>query len=184
VDYVDEAITAVSEEVDARLAPFATHLTQLDTVPGIARRTAEAIIIAELGIDMTVFPSEHHLASWAGMCPGNHESAGKHKSGKTRKGNRWLRTALVEAAAAAIRTKDSALAARYRRAMRHRGHKKAVVAVAHAMLRAVYHVLADGTPYRDPGPDYYDRRHAQRVTRRAIELLERQGYHVVLEPAA
>jgi transposase len=183
VDYVDEAITAVSEEVDARLAPFATHLTQLDTVPGIARRTAE-VIIAELGIDMTVFPSAHHLASWAGMCPGNHESAGKHKSGKTRKGNRWLRTALVEAAAAAIRTKDSALAARYRRVMRHRGHKKAVVAVAHAMLRAVYHVLADGTPYRDPGPDYYDRRHAQRVTRRAIELLERQGYHVVLEPAA
>ena len=118
------------------------------------------------------------------MCPGNHESAGKHKSGKTRKGNQWLRMALIEAALGAIRTKDSALAARYRRVMRHRGHKKAVVAVAHAMLRAVYHVLAEGTPYRDPGPDYYDRRHAHRVTRRAIELLERHGYRVTLELAA
>lgn len=183
VDYLDEAITTVSEEIEARLAPFEAHLTRLDTVHGIARRTAE-VIIAEIGVDMTVFPSDHHLASWAGMCPGNNESAGKHKSGKTRKGDRWLRTALVEAAAAAIRTKDSALAARYRRVMRHRGHKKAVVAVAHAMLRAVYHVLADGTPYRDLGSDYYDRRHAQRVTRRAIQLLERQGYRVVLEPAA
>jgi hypothetical protein len=133
---------------------------------------------------MSRFPSDRHLASWAGMCPGNHESAGKHKSGKTRKGNRWLRMALIEAAPGAIRTKDSALAARYRRVMRHRGHKKAVVAVAHAMLRAVYHILAEGTPYHDPGPDYYDRRHARRVTRRAVELLERQGYRVTLELAA
>jgi hypothetical protein len=92
--------------------------------------------------------------------------------------------ALVEAALAAIRTKDSALGARYRRVMRHRGHKKAVVAVAHAMLRAAYHVLADGTAYRDPGPDYYDRRRARHATRRAVELLERQGYRVTLEPAA
>ena len=110
--------------------------------------------------------------------------ASASKSGKTRKGNRWLRMALIEAATGAIRTKDSALAARYRRVMRHRGHKKAVVAVAHAILRVAYHVLADHHPYRDLGPDYYDRRHAQRVTRRAIDALERQGYRVVLEPAA
>src|SRR5262245_47436207 len=182
LDYLDEAITIVSAEVDTRLAPFAEALTHLDTVPGIARRTAE-VIVAEIGVDMRRFPSDRHLASWAGLCPGNNESAGKHKSGKTRKGNRWLRTALIEAAIAATRTKDSALASRYRRVMRHRGHKKAVVAVAHAMLRSIYHLLAEGTAYRDPGPDYYDRRHARRVTRHAIELLERQGYRI-LEPAA
>src|SRR5436309_9677484 len=183
VDYLDEAITTMSEEVEGRLAPFAAQLTQLDTIPEINTRTAE-VIIAELGVDMSCFPSDRHLASWAGICPGNNESAGKHQSGKTRKGNRWLRMTLIEAAGAAIRTKDSALGARYRRVMRHRGHKKAVVAVAHAMLRAVYHLLAEGTTYREPGADYYDRRHTHRVTRRAIQLLERQGYRVVLEPAA
>jgi transposase len=182
MDYLEEAISAVSTEVEGRLAPFAQHLTHLDTIPGIDRRTAE-VLIAELGVDMSYFPSEHHLASWAAICPGNNESAGKHRSGRTRRGNRWLRTALVEAAWAATRT-DSALAARYRRVMRHRGHKKAVVAVAHAMLRVVYHLLAEGTTYREPGADYYDRRHAQRVRRRAIQLLERQGYRVILEPAA
>ncbi len=124
------------------------------------------------------------MASWAAICPGNNESAGKHRSGRTRRGNRWLRTALVEAAWAGIRVEGSALGARYRRVMRHRGHKKAVVAVAHAMLRVVYHLLAEGTTYREPGADYYDRRHAERVRRRAIQLLERQGYRVILEPAA
>jgi len=183
IDYLEEAISTVSEEVEARLAPFAQHLTRLDTIPGIDKRTAE-VLIAELGVDMSYFPSDRHLASWAALCPGNNESAGKHRSGKTRKGNRWLRTALVEAAWAAIRVEGSALGARYRRVMRHRGHKKAVVAVAHAMLRAVYHLLAEGTTYREPGADYYDRRHAERVRRRAIQLLERQGYRVTLEPAA
>jgi transposase len=148
----------VSEEVEGRLAPFAAQLTQLDTIPGINRRTAE-VLIAEIGVDMSVFPSDRHLASWAGLCPGNNESAGKRKSGTTRKGSRWLRIGLIEAAAAAVRTKDSALRARYLRVMRHRGHNKAVVAVAHAMLRAVYHLLAEGTTYREPGVDYSDRRH-------------------------
>lgn len=183
LDYLDEAITTVSTEIEARLGPFASPLARLDTIQGVAQRTAE-VIIAEIGVDMSVFPSERHLASWAGICPGHHESAGKHRSGKTRKGNRWLRVALIEAATAAIRSRDSALTARYRRVMRHRGHHKAVVAVAHALLRAVYHVVADGTTYRDLGPDYYDRRHVQRVTRRAVALLERQGYRVLLEPAA
>ena len=183
LEYLDEAVAAVSAEVDTLLGPFASPLEQLDTIPGIARRTAE-VILAEIGADMSRFPSDRHLASWAGLCPGNRESAGKHQSGKTRKGNHWLRMALIEAALAATRTKDCALAARYRRVMRHRGHKKAVVAVAHALLRTAYHVLQHGVPYRELGPDYYDRRQTHRVTRRAVELLQRQGYRVVLEPAA
>jgi transposase len=183
LDYLEEAIATLSTEIESRRAPFADQLTRLDSIPGINRRTAE-VIIAEVGVDMSVFPSAAHLASWAALCPGNNESAGKHKSGKTRKGNRWLRNALIEAAAGASRAKDSALQARFRRVLRHRGPKKAVVALAHALLRIAYHVLADGTTYRELGADYSDRRHTQRLTRRAIRLLEGQGYRVTLEPAA
>lgn len=116
--------------------------------------------------------------------PCTSESAGKHKSGKTRKGNRWLRTALIEAAAGASRAKDSALPARFRRVLRHRGPKQAVVALAHTLLRIVYHVLADGMPYHELGGDYYDRQHRQRLTRRAIQRLQGQGYRVTLGSAA
>ncbi len=183
LDYLEEAIAGVSARIDEVIAPFAGELARLDTLPGVNRRTAE-VLIAELGVDMAVFPTDRHAASWAGLCPGNHESAGKHKSGKTRKGNRWLRMALTEAALAAIRTKGSALGARYRRVMRHRGHQKAVVAVAHALLRTAYHLLARQTTYEDLGADYFDRRHAERARRRAVALLERQGYRVALERAA
>jgi transposase len=183
LDYLDEMITTLSERIEAAIAPFAEELARLDTIHGVARRTAE-VLIAELGVDMRQFPSDRHLASWAGLCPGNNESAGKHKSGKTRRGNRWLRTALTEAALAAIRTSNSAFAARYRRIMRHRGHKKAVTAVAHTMLVTAYHLLARRTTYQELGADYFDRRHAERVTRRAVQALERQGYRVTLESAA
>lgn len=183
LDYLDEAIETLSERVAEVIAPFAEALQPLDTIPGVATRTAE-VLVAELGVDMRRFPTARHLASWAGLCPGNHESAGKHRSGQTRKGNPWLRTALIEAALGAIRTKDRAFGARYRRLLRHRGHRKAVVAVAHARLRTAYQRLAQGTTYQDPGPDYYERRHTHRVTRRAIRQLEAQGYRVTLEPAA
>ena len=183
LDYLDEAIDTVSTEVERLLLPFVEPRRRLDTIPGINTRTAE-VVIAEIGVDMSRFPSEHHLASWAGLCPGNNESAGKHKAGTTRKGNRWLRMALIEVALAAIRKKDSAFGARYRRVMRHRGHKKAVVAVAHNLLRTIYHVLAESTDYREPGADYYDRRQTARTTRRAVAQLERLGYRVTLESAA
>ena len=135
-------------------------------------------------VEHTRFPSAAHLASWAGLCPGQNESAGKHKSGRTRPGNRWLRMSLIEAASMAARTRHTAFAARYHRIARHRGHKKAVVAVAHALLVTAYHLLARQLDYQEPGADYFDRRHAQRATRRAVRALERQGYRVTLEPAA
>jgi transposase len=184
LDYLDELIETVSTHIEAVMAPLAEEVTRLDTIPGVNRRTAE-VLIAEIGVDMSVFPTAGHLASWAGLCPGNNESAGKHKSGRTRKGNRWLRSVLIQAAlATGTRSTKGALAARYRRVMRHRGHKKAVVAVAHAILVAAYHLLARKTTYHEPGADYYERRHADRVRHRAVQLLERQGYRVILEPAA
>jgi transposase len=163
LDYLDEVIETLSTHLDEVMAPFAEAVRHLDTIPGVNKRTAE-VLIAEIGVDMGVFPTAGHLASWAGLCPGNNESAGKHRSGKTRKGNRWLRGALIQAAlAGGTRATKGAFAARYRRVMRHRGHKKAVVAVAHAMLVAAYHLLARHTTYQEPGADYYDRRHAERV---------------------
>ena len=181
LDYRDEAIDTLRARLPEVMAPFTAELGRLDSIPGVAQRTAE-VLIAELGVDMTQFPSAGHAASWVGLCPGNHESAGKHKSGRTRKGNRWLRAALTEAAHAATRT-DSALAAQYRRLM-HRGPKKAVVAVAHSILVIAYHLLSRQTTYREFGADYFDRRHAERATRRAVRQLERLGYRVTLQPAA
>ena len=183
IDYLDESIETLGHDIEWVLTPFAEMVTRLDTIPGIDRRTAE-VLIAELGVDMTVFPTDRHVASWAGMCPGQHESAGKRQSGKTRKGNRWLRGALVQAALAAIRTRDCALASRYRRLVRHRGHKKAVFAVAHAQLVTAYHLLARQTTYQELGGNYYDQRYTERITRQAVHALERQGYRVTLEHAA
>jgi transposase len=183
VDYLDEAIQGASLQIEALMSPFAAEIERLDTIPGVNRRTAE-VLIAETGADMSRFPTAKHLASWAGLCPGNNESAGKRMAGTVRKGNRWLRTALVEAALSASRAKDSALAARYRRVMRHRGHKKAVIAVAHAILISVYYMLSRQVPYQELGSDYFDHRHADRVRRRAVQALELQGYRVILEATA
>jgi transposase len=183
LDYLDEAIATVTTQIEEVLRPFAAVVERLDTIPGISQRVAE-VVVAEIGTDMTVFPTDRHLASWAALCPGHHESAGRQKSGRTRKGNRWLRAALVQAALGAIGTRDCALAARYRRLVRHTGHNKAVVAVAHALLVTIYHVVARETVYTEQGAAYFDARHAERVTQRAVHALERQGYRVVLERAA
>jgi transposase len=181
IDFLDEAIEQVSAEVAGRLRPFQDAVERLDEIPGVGRWTAE-VILAEVGTDMTRFPTAGHLASWAGMCPGNNESAGKRRSGKTRKGSPWLRAALTEAAQAAGRKRDSYLAARYRRLMARRGKKKAVVAVGHTILEVVHHLLANGTTYRDLGGHYFDERDRQAVERRLVRRLEGLGYKVSLEP--
>lgn len=153
------------------------------TIPGVQRRTAETIL-AEIGTDMAVFPTAGHLASWAGMCPGNDESAGKRRSGKTRKGSKWLRTSLIEAANAAARTKATALGARYRRILPHRGHRKAIVAVGRHILEISHHLLRTDRTYQELGPDYFDRRHAERLQRRCIRQLEQLGLQVTITPAS
>jgi len=183
LDYLDEALATLTEQIQAALAPFAAEAARLDAIPGVGPRTAE-VLIAELGVDMRQFPTPRHLASWAGLCPGTHESAGKRRPVRTRKGNRWLRAALIEAALAAINVRDGALAARYHRLVRHRGHKKAIVAVAHKMLTTAYLLLAEGRTYQEPGAAYYDAERKDRVVRRAVQTLERQGYRVSLDLAA
>lgn len=139
------------------MGPFEWAVDLLDTIPGINRIGAE-IIIGEIGVDMTRFPTAGHLASWAGLCPGNNESAGKHHSGRTRKGSKWLRTVLVEAANAGARSKGSFLSARYHRIASHRGHQRAAVAVAHSILVICWHVLTDRSPFEDLGVDYLQRK--------------------------
>ncbi|MDF0653029.1 MAG: transposase [Nitrospira sp.] len=183
LDYLEEAIVRLSQRIEEQLRPFAAALTPLDAIPGVNQRTIEGIV-AEIGVDMSPFPSDRHVSSWTGICPRHHESAGKRLSGTPRKGNRWLRSTLTEAALAAIRVKDSRLAARYRRIMRHRGHKKAVVAVAHTILVIVYHMLKDQVPYHEVGAAYLDQRDREQATRRAVKQLERLGHRVFLEPDA
>jgi transposase len=184
IDYLDEAIDELSGAIEQQLGPFAPAVELLCTIPGVGRRAAE-VIIAETGGDMSVFPSAKHLASWAGMCPGQNESAGKQRSGKTRKGSKWLRSALRESAKAAARTKGSYLSAHYVRLKGRRGHAKATVSTGHSILVAAYYMLQRDVPYQDLGDDYFhrrDREHAERYRRRLVHQLERLGHKVTLEP--
>jgi transposase len=183
IDFLDEALDRLTAEIDQRLGPFEPILTALDTIPGIDRIGATSIV-AETGADMSRFPSAGHICSWAAMCPGQNESAGKRRSGKTRKGNRYLRATLVQAALAATRKKGSALQARYYRVKRQRGHKKAVVAVGHQILEIAYYLMRDGGSYKELGGDYFDRRHAERAVRRHVRQLEALGFQVTIENAA
>jgi transposase len=179
VEFLDAAIATCDRHIAALTAADTAALARLDTIPGVARRTAE-VIAAELGLDMTRFPTAGHVASWTGLCPGNHESAGKRLSGRTRVANRTLRAALVESARGAIRKRDCYLAAQYRRLAKRRGDKKAIVAVAHSILVIAYHVLRDGVSYRELGGDYFDRLNIDRLTRYHTKRLAALGYTVTL----
>lgn len=183
LDELDERLERLDAEVRERQRPFAATLARLDAIPGVGRRAAE-IILAELGTDLAHFPSARHCASWAGLCPGNHESGGRRYSGRTRKGNPYLRATLIECALAAARARGSYLAAQYRRLVRRLGKKKAAVAVAHSLLVIIYHLLTSGADYHDLGPDYFDRLDRDALERRHVRALERLGYRVSLEQVA
>jgi transposase len=183
IDFLDAEIADLSSEIEERMRPFEPAIALADGIPGIGRRTAEAIL-AEIGTDMRRFPSDRHLASWARMCPGMDESAGKRGSGATGPGNRWLRSALIEAARAAARTKHTYLAAQYRRLVGRRGKNRAAVAVGHTILVTLYHMLRDGLVYEDLGPTWFDERDRRATVRHAVRRLEALGYRVTLDAAA
>ena len=184
IDALDASLERLSTEIAERMRPFDELIERLDAIPGVGRTIAE-VLLAEIGADMTRFPTANHLVSWAGMCPGHNESAGKKRSGKTRKGSPWLRGALVQAAHAAARAKQTYLAAQYRRLTARRGTKKAAVAVGHSILVIVYHLLTDpDCPYVDLGATYFDQRDPGAVQRRLIHRLEALGYHVQVTPLA
>jgi transposase len=183
IDFLDESVATLSARIEDVIAPFSDQVALLCTIPGVKQRTAEAII-AEIGVDMTRFPTAAHLASWAGMCPGNNESAGKRKTGKSRKGDPWLRKALTEAAKSAARSRDTYLAAQYHRLRGRRGPAKATGAVRHSLLVACWHILTANVAYADLGGDYFDRRRdPQRETRALVRKLERLGHTVTLTKA-
>jgi transposase len=182
IDQLCTAIGELSARIEEQMRPFTRQLQRLQTIPGVGQNTAE-VIIAETGGDMNRFRTAAHLASWAGVCPGQHESAGKHRSGKTRHGNRWLTAALGTSAVAAARTRSSTyLGTRYARLASRLGKKKALVAVEHSILTAAWHMLAHDVDYHDLGGDYFLRRDPERATRRAINQLNRLGYTVTLNP--
>jgi transposase len=184
IDHLDDAISRLDDEVDELMAPFADDRDRLATIPGVGKRAAE-VIIAEIGVDMTRFPTSGHVASWAGMCPGNNESAGKHLSGRTRRGDPWLSGLVTECGWAARRTKDTYLAAQFWQIARRRGQEKAAVAVGHSILVIAWHILRDQVTYQELGGDWFDRRRdPEAQQRRLIRQLEALGLRVTVETAA
>jgi transposase len=183
IDNLEETIARFDEQIQEYGRPFEEAIQHLDTIPGVARGTAE-VIVAEIGIDMSHFPSDAHLASWGGVAPGNHESAGKRRSGKMRPGNKALRTALNQAAHAAARTKHTYLAAQYQRLAARRGKKKAIMAVAHSILVIAYHLIDRHEDYRELGGDYFDKRRPEATAKHLIKRLEALGYTVEAQPAS
>src|SRR5216683_1844606 len=181
--FVESKMRRIEQEIAERLDPFQSEVARLCTIPGVDRVTAWGLV-AEIGLNMAQFPDAQHLASWAGLCPGSHESAGKRKSGKIRKGSLWLRRCLCQGAWAVSMQKNNYLSALYRRLAARRGNKRAAIAVAHNRLVISYYILRDQTCYRDLGPDYFDRLNPEGLRRRLTKRLEGLGFKVTLEPLA
>lgn len=182
LDFLDAEITGLSEEVAGRTAPFEEAIERLDAVPGIGRRNAEDIL-AEIGTDMSRFASAAHLASWARLCPSNHESAGKRMAVSTGHGNRWLRSSLTQAAQAAAHKRDSYFRAQYHRLAARRGKRRAAIALAHTLLVVIYHLLSKHQPYNDLGLLYFDERSQQTIINAAVRRIERLGFTVTIAAA-
>lgn len=182
LDFLDKQIAELDDEVNQRMQHLEELISRLDTIPGIDRRNAEEAL-AEIGTDMEVFPTASHLSSWAGLCPGNNESAGKRKSGRTRHGNRWFRSTSVRAARAAVRSSKNYFYALYHRIVGRRGDKRAIVAVAHSIAVTIYNMISKGTFYQDLGPLFFDKRDQERTVRRAVQRIEKLGYKVSLQVA-
>jgi transposase len=182
LDFLDEQVEWLSAAIEEQLRPFCPAVRLLCTIPGIEQRTAQSIL-AEIGADMSVFPTASHLASWAGVCPGNDQSAGKRRSGRTRKGSKWLDLALKEAAMSATNTNGSYLQAQYRRLKPRVGHGRALGAVKHSIICAAWHMLTTGELYNDLGGDYFRKRNPERQTRRLVAQLEALGHAVTLQEA-
>ena len=182
VRHLDQQIEALDEEVAKRLGPFEAQSTHLDMIPRVSQRGAE-VILAEVGPDVTRFPSADHLTSWAGMCPGSNESAGKRRKARMRKGKQTLRRTLTEAGQATGRSKGTYLGATYQRIAARRGSKKAAIAVGRSILEIAYHALRDGVAYEELGVNYYNERKKDAVVRNAVKRLERLGYKVMVDAA-
>lgn len=183
VNALEQAIEAVEDEIDETLAPFRPLVELLVTIPGFSVTTAQSVL-AEIGVDMSRFASDAQIRSWAGLCPRNDESAGKRRSVRLRKGNTWLKTTLVQAAWAALRTKDTYPAAQFHRLRARRGAKKAIMAVAASLLTAAYHILKNQVPYHDLGSKHFDHRDKSRVIRRLVSRLQELGCTVNIDTAA
>jgi transposase len=179
--YIKEAVALLDERIAEKIQPYQDQIERIRTTPGFDVASAQHAFV-EIGGDIALFPSERHIASWAGLCPGNNESAGKQKSGRTTKGNRWLKSILVQTAHASSRTKDTYLKSFYRRVAARRGKGRAIIAVAHKQIRAIYHELREGKSYRELGPDFFDRLNQKALEQRLTRRLEDLGYRVELSP--
>jgi transposase len=182
--FLDRLLVEIEQDIEGELLPFRRAVALCRTIPGLKKKTAATAVVAEVGLDMGVFPNVAQASSWAALCPGNNESAGKRLSGKTRKGNPWLKRILCQAAWAASRTKGSYFQAQFRRICNKRGKKRAIIAVAHSLLAVVITVLRAGKPYQELGADYFLKLEAQKNTRYHLRALTRLGYRVSIEQEA